>query len=217
MTTSEVAAARQEVEQQRAELRQQQQENIRQLWMTRVYQKARNAHGLVLKQCEANEALLSEYAGLPINLAVEAVQKNAGQFVWSNLPASKSDPKQLERDSETLAQAAREYRTFGASEANLALCRDVLGPGFSEYALLQGIRSNAIRLAAPGEEERQRWLEADQDAQKLRLLNTPAHQLKQEAAQGILEAKAKAAQAQADYGYGLRVEAEKHSNFPADA
>jgi len=160
---------------------------------------------------------LIEDAHMPLELFLEAVkqEKFASQFIWEEPRASKSDPKILEKDRETLAQAARANRNFsGVSEANLALCRDVLDAGFTEDAVIHGFRTRRLILAAPTDEERQQWQELDQDAEQLRLRSTPAHLLKQEAAQAMVDA-----QRQAQIEEGQRVldakrQAEEGMNFP---
>ena len=164
----------------------------------------------MLKQCESNENLLREYVGLPEDLLIEAINKDADCFLWVDIPASKTDPTVSAQDGETLAQAAREYRTFGASEANLALAREVLGPGFSEYMLLQAIRSNAIRLAAPSEEEKTQWVQEDQEREQLRLRNLDVSQLKQEVKDGYMDRRAAAQAAEADRVFAAK---EKHDQM----
>jgi len=141
-----------------AALREQQAEVKRQARLLDVYRKVRY-NGKILKNAVANDVAILELAmpGDMLNHALGKDRTLASRFIWVDPPASKSDPKVLEKDRRTLEAAAREYRTFGASEANLALARDVLGAGFSEHLLLQAIRSNAIRLSAPTDEERQHW------------------------------------------------------------
>ena len=193
-----------------------QNELAREKYLTFIYVKARNSRGQLLKQTQANTSLIED-AHMPLELFLEAVkqEKFASQFIWEEPRASKSDPKILEKDRETLAQAARANRNFsGVSEANLALCRDVLGAGFTEDAVIHGFRTRRLILAAPTDEERQQWQELDLDAEKLRLSRTPAHLLKQEAAQGILDRRRQAQVEEADRAFAAKQELEVGISYP---
>lgn len=198
MARTELTQERHQLQQERDELREQQRENALQLRMLHIYQKARNANGQILRQCEANDEALKEYLGLPSELLITAISKDSGRFVWTDIPASATDPKILDKDRRTLAQAARANRNFGGSDANLSLCRDTLGAGFTEHLVIEGFRSGKLRLAGPSEEERQQWLEEDADEENLRLLNSDSRTLKEEVRNGYADRRAQAAQAEAN-------------------
>src|SRR5262249_36881043 len=151
-----------------------------------IYLKARDSKGRVLKQCQANEALIED-AHMNVEFFCEAVKQNsfASKFTWEEPRASKTDRKQLEKDRQTLEAAAKTNRNFsGSSEANLALCRDILGAGFSESDLVQAYRARRLVLTAPTDEERLQWAELDEDQRKLRLMNATTPQLKEEIREG---------------------------------
>jgi hypothetical protein len=196
------------------ELSQARQDLERQKYFGRIYLRARNSKGQALRTCQANEAAIEE-AHMNVALFLEAVKQDsfASHFVWQNVPASKTDPKQLEKDRQTLAQAARANGNFGASDANLSLCRDVLGAGFTEYQINQAIRSNALLLAAPSEEERECWEAERIEQENQRLLNADSRKLKQEIRDRYADRQREAAQAHADYEFELRQQAEQNQ-FP---
>src|SRR5215831_11519429 len=116
---------RETVDAELAALREQQRENARQARIVRILQRVR-FNGKVLKDCAANEELILELPPMSpdaISQAFAANPKLAEGFLWIDPPASKTDPKVLERDQQTLEVAAREYRAFGAPQANLSLVR----------------------------------------------------------------------------------------------
>jgi hypothetical protein len=199
------------------ELQQQKQEAARQFRIVQILQRVRY-NGKVLKDCAANEEFISE---LPPNLSPDEITqafaanpKLASSFLWVDLPASKTDPKQLAKDLETLRVAAKANGNFGASEANLALCREVLGAGFSEYTLNQAIRANALRLSAPTQEERDQWAAEAHDQEQLRLRNLDTRCLKDEVREGFDQRRAASAQANADRVLKAKQEEENQMGYP---
>jgi len=146
------------------------------------------------------EEISSAFAGNP---------KLASGFIWIDPPASKTDPKQKAKDLETLREAAKANGNFGASEANLSLVRDALGAGFTEYQINQAIRSNAVRLAPPSEEERQQWAAEAQEQEQQRLRNLNTRELKTEVSAGFEQRRAQAAQAEADRVLKAKEEADQ--------
>ena len=192
-----------------------QKELEREKYFTFIYVKARNSRGQLLKQNQANRALIED-SHMPLELFLEAVKQDkfASQFLWQDLPADKKDSKILEQDLRTLAQAALTNRNFGASEANLSLARSVLGAGFSESDLIDAYRTRRVVLTAPTAEERQHWQELDEDAQKLRWMNATTPQLKQEVRDGYADRRAQAAQAEADRAFAAKQESETGVSYP---
>lgn len=71
--------------------------------------------------------------------------------------------RQLAHDKVTFADAAKAFRSFGMTEANLNVIRQILGPGFTQYALSQALASNALQLSPPSQQELREW--AAQDVQ----------------------------------------------------
>lgn len=62
----------------------------------------------------------------------------------------------LPRDRETFSEATRRFR-ISPVQANFALIREVLGPGFTLYQLQEAIRSKSIHLAPVSQAELDEW------------------------------------------------------------
>jgi hypothetical protein len=63
----------------------------------------------------------------------------------------------LEQDQRTFQDAAKTLRSFGLTEANFNLIREVLGTGFSVHQIDQLIQANGIRLSPASTEEQNEW------------------------------------------------------------
>src|SRR5262245_10049494 len=116
MTTADLMAKyeREKAAEERAEI---QRETQLQLWLHRVYLKARDQQGRVLAQNAANDGLLREFAGLPDHLLFEAIKKNAGKFLWT-------DPPEIaeKKDRTAFTEFVRQH-SLGDNEANWRLTR----------------------------------------------------------------------------------------------
>lgn len=213
MVRTELTKEQHELALERAEIRELERENAKQARLTHIYLKARN-HGQALKQCAANEALLEEYLGLPSDLLVEAIRRDAERFIWVDLPASKTDKEAERRDRAAFTEFAK-LNGYSENVANFSLAREVLGPGnLDEYRLTQAVRSNALRLsAATAEELEEREAErVDQEQLRLRNLSTP--ELKEEVSSGFDQRRREFAQANASRVLQEKEAAEKQADFP---
>jgi len=202
--------ASEELVSQKAELR-------KQARIIQILQRVR-FNGRVLKDCEANEGLILE---LPptmtpeeINSAFAGNPKLAESFLWMDPPASKSDPKVEAKDRDVFAQAARANGNFGTHESNFKLLRDTLGAGFSEDQINQAIRSNAVRLAPPSQEQKDEWAALAEDERKLRLMNATTSELKQEVSAGFEQRRTAFKQAEANRVFAAKQEADKDMGYP---
>lgn len=63
----------------------------------------------------------------------------------------------LEKDRRTFEQAAPRLRSYGLTDANFSVIRSTLGPDFTEFAIRQGITSNALSLSPASQEELIEW------------------------------------------------------------
>jgi hypothetical protein len=206
MATTELAAERQEIQRERAEIAERRAEAVQELRLMDIFRSVRH-DGKILPDNVANRNAVLELAnpgeenqisGAWLNKLLAETPSLATRFIWAFPPASKTDPRQLEKDRKILEAAARANGNFGASDANLSLCRDILGAGFAEYHVIQAFRSGQLRLAPPSDDEREQWEAERLDQEKLRLLNASTPVLKQDVRAGYADRRAQAAQAEAD-------------------
>jgi len=85
---------------------------------------------------------------------------------------------QLEQDQITFSDAARAIKTFGVNMANFRLTREVLGEGFSQYAIQQALASNALQLSPPSREELTQWANDSIEAHNEALLKANPEELR---------------------------------------
>lgn len=95
--------------------------------------------------------------------------------------------QQLESDKKTFASAARTLRSFGQTEANLNLIRQVIGSGFTVSDIRQALAAGQISLSRATLQEIQQWAREDIDTRNEYLQTADTQTLRQ-------EAKAEAAQ-----------------------
>src|SRR5262249_39652541 len=141
-----------------------------------------------------------------VALFVEACKEDSfsRQFVWTDLPAAKTDRQAEARDRAVFAEFAKQ-NNYGEGIANFNLAREVIGCGLlTQHALIEAVQPRRLRLAAASAEELEEREAERLDAEKLRMMVTPAHQLREEAAQGILDRRQQAKAEEADRAFAAK-------------
>lgn len=64
---------------------------------------------------------------------------------------------QLEKDRATFNEAAKTLRSFGLTEANFNVIRQILGSGFSVYQIQEMLVANGAILSGPSQQELDGW------------------------------------------------------------
>src|ERR1700676_1573795 len=94
------------------------------------------------------------------------------QVAWQRVLTQRETARQLEKDRETFAKAARNFR-ISENEANFGLIRSTLGEKFSLYQVQQAIDSGAIQLSAASQEELEAYRREAVEERRDFLVNTP--------------------------------------------
>src|SRR5262249_3170732 len=185
--------SKQDLARAREELAQAKEDLEREKYLTLIYVKARNSQGQLLKQCQANEALIED-AHMNVALFVEAVkdEKFASQFIWETPPAAKTDQRAEERDRAAFTAFVKQNH-YGEGVANFNLAREVIGYGLlTQQALIEAVQTGRLRLAPASADELEEREAERIDQEQLRLRNKPSHELKAEAAQSMVDARQQA-------------------------
>ena len=122
----------------------------------------------------------------------------------------------LPQDKETFRQATRQFK-IGANQANFAVIRETLCPGFTLDQLRDAIQSRAIQLAPATQSELDQWEQdavEERNAELLRIAENDPAKLRKIVREEAAQARAATAQAEAEERFQAEQERDGQRGYP---
>ncbi len=162
---------------QREEDERQSEATYKDYYLTQMFAIPIPGHGFPIRNRASEQMILgwlNPGETLSREFLLRIIQENpslASRLQWRSVNPKKAEARQQELDKHTFAEAAKELRSFGVTEANFGLIRSSLGSGFSVYAIQQALASNTFQLSGPSQEELTKWATEDIETHNQRLLH----------------------------------------------